>query len=682
VRALLLLVLVAWPVAGTGTVVLFDPVSPDIGPFPTDNLTVLDPAQRTRLRINIPLPDCASRYTACQETGLLEQFDGFSVRARARVRFSGPVDTRTLRDGIFYVALDTGDRIAINEVVFDPATNTVYAKPDAVLDQERRYGLVVTDRVLDTAGDRVESHASFRVCLERINPYCETLAGAVAGITVPGRIVGASVFTTMSATAWLEHARAILDYVPPVVMSVLPKSVFPVPDLAAVRLHFQTGVDPVRFQDLTLPIDSALLSGIGRLVMGSFRSPNFLEVDQTIRTVATLPELQVPFETNQVYFNAFLPDTPQPAAGYPVVIFGHGFGDSRFGGPTAVAPMLARSGLAVIAITAVGHGFGPESRVTLVDKAGRATTLLSGGRGVDINGDGTVEANEGCALITPVAYATRDCLRQTVVDLMQLARVIRTGLDLDSDGRPDLDPARIYYAGQSLGALYGTMLTAVEPSVRAAALNVGGGSTIDIARWSPTYRGLATEMLGVRNPALLNRGSDYDEDYVLPDQPVKVVTTAGAIAIQETFERLEWLGMPGDPIAFAPLLRRSPRRPVLVQFARGDRTVPNPASSQLIRAAGLQGSTWMYRHDLARERAPDLPLNPHLYLVLFVGLDGDTVQLPGLAGLSISLDAQGQVAGFLAADGAAIPDPNSIVRLLLGIRAFEIPGTLPMDLGF
>jgi len=275
-----------------------------------------------------------------------------------------------------------------------------------------------------------------------------------------------------------------------------------------------------------------------------------------------------------------------------------------------------------------------------------------------------------------------------VVDLMQLARVIRLGLDLDGDGKPDLDPSRIYYAGQSLGAIYGTMLTAVEPTVRAAALNVGGATTMDIARWSPSYRSLANQAMGLRLPSLLNKGNGYDEDYVLPDQPVKVTTTAGAIAIQDVFETLEWLGMAGDPMAFAPHLRVSPlaglsgTRPVLMQFARGDQTVPNPANSGLIRAAGLQSSTWMYRHDLARAKAPDLPVNPHPYLVLFVSLDGGAIQLPGLSGLAISLDAQQQIAGFLAADGATIADPNSLSRLLVGIRVFEMPGTLPVDLGF
>ena len=47
--------------------------------------------------------------------------------------------------------------------------------------------------------------------------------------------------------------------------------------------------------------------------------------------------------------------------------------------------------------------------------------------------------------------------------------------------------------------------------------------------------------------------------------------------------------MSGDPLSFAPHLQLSPlagmtARPVLVQFARADMTMPNPANSALIRA--------------------------------------------------------------------------------------------------
>jgi hypothetical protein len=158
-----------------------------------------------------------------------------------------------------------------------------------------------------------------------------------------------------------------------------------------------------------------------------------------------------------------------------------------------------------------------------------------------------------------------------------------------------------------------------------------------------------------------------------------VVTVPGAIAIQNAFELSEWLSIPGDPIAFAPNLAK---RPVLIQIARADRTMPNPASTLWIRAAGLQGNTWMYRHDLARAKDPSLPLDPHPFLVLFVTLGASGVELPSTNALLISLDAQGQVANFFVADGASISDPNILSRFLLQISVFEQPAVLPGDLGF
>src|SRR5581483_2538223 len=440
-----LLSLVVFPfLASAATSVLFDPATPATGPFPTDFLTVPDPLQKTALHLNLPLPDCGAQYTACQEVGLEEQLDGFSLRARVSVRFSGAVNTSTLRGGMYYVALNnltqeeagvhkTGDLVAVDQVVYDPSTNTVYAKPFAALDQHRRYALVITDAVLDSSGAAVTADPAFQSCLQGASPYCASLAAAVNSIApsvAPRKIVAATVFTTLSATAWLEHARAVLPYVPPVVMMALPQSSFQIANLSGIVLHEQVGANPVKFSDISLPITPALLSGLGSVVMGSYFSPNFLGGDQSIAPAPTLPGLAVPPSVNQVGFNALLPDSTKPAAGYPVVIFGHGFGDSRFGGPTAVAPTLARAGFAVVAIDAVGHGFGPQSTVTFVDNAGNSTTVNALGRSIDLNNDGVIESNEGCALTTPIAYGTRDCFRQTVVDLMQLVRIIKNGLDL------------------------------------------------------------------------------------------------------------------------------------------------------------------------------------------------------------------------------------------------------------
>jgi hypothetical protein len=691
------------PLFAAGTVARYDVASPDTAPFPSDLFTIADSDQKTGRRINLPFPDCEKEPSSCIELNLVNQLDGFSLTARVQARFSAAVDTATLADGLALIALDNltsdepgihkpGDLIKVNRIVYDPATYTVYAKPDNVLDQHRRYAFVVTDAVKDATGYPVMADPAYTLCAQGNGErYCAALAAAlgnVAAKVAPRAIVAASVFTTMSATAWLERARAGLDSVPPALKVVEPRGVFPVAELTGITLNQQTGVDPVKLSGFSLPLDPTLLKGMGSIVIGSYRSPAWLDSAQSIAPAPTGVALKAPDRTNDVFFNLILPESPKPQAGYPVVIFGHGLGDSRFGGPTAVASTLTSAGFAVLAINAAGHGFGPESTVTFSFQSGDRVTLRSGGRSVDLNGDGKIEGNEGCALTTPVAIGLRDCLRQTVVDLMQLTRAVRAGIDLDGDGFPDLDASRLFYGGQSLGGLYGTIFNALEPGVRAATLNVGGGTVADIARTSPSYHGLSTLALGGRTPSLLNKDGSWDDDSTLRDKPVRSLTVPGGLAIQSYFEIIEWLGNEGDPIAFAPHLKTSPLagaapKPVLFQFALGDRTVPNPANSALIRAADMRENAWMYRHDRALAVVPDLPANPHPYLVLFVDLDGDTIKLPSLLGLGVSAFAQGQMANFFAADGAVIPDPNNIlIQLLVGAPLFEVPEKLPEDPGF
>jgi hypothetical protein len=233
--------------------------------------------------------------------------------------------------------------------------------------------------------------------------------------------------------------------------------------------------------------------------------------------------------------------------------------------------------------------------------------------------------------------------------------------------------------------MYGTMLDAVEPGVRAAVLNVGGGSTADIVRWSPAYQSIATELLSSQVPPLIAPAAAFDDNYPFPEQPVDVNNVPGAVDLQNFLELVEWLQNQGDPITFAPHLARTtlpgvPAKSVLFQMARTDRTMPNPASSDLIRAAGMAQSTWLYRHDEAQAAfGGQLPLDPHPYLALFLSLDSASINVPPLPALLIGLAAQSQAAGFLTADGASIPDPN---QSLLGLHFFEVPATLPNDLGY
>jgi hypothetical protein len=692
----------------SGVKVRWDPRDPTIGPFPNQFLTVPDGTQESGRRVNLPMPsDCDTAPSDCQDVQMINQLDGFQTVPRVAVTFSAPIDVSTLYNSIYYVPLDNltdeerginvfGQKIPNNQTVYDPATNTVYAKPDGNLDQHRNIVLIVLDKIHGTAGDPVLPDGGYAACVGLTNSwaqqnwYCKRLAAAVNSVSsefAPYHVVGASIFTTMDVTTWLEKAHAQLTNLAPSPQPTTPKSYFQYADVSEVTLHWQTGVNPPQFVDVSLPVQNALFAGIGAFAFGSYSSPDFLNDQNVVPTAPTGQDVTLPAATNTIYYHVYVPSKPKPATGYPVVIYGHGFGDSQWGGPSAVAPTLAQAGLATIAINTVGHGFGPLGTIEITDNAGNTTTLPAGGRGVDLNGDGTIDPYEGCIALNPVQVGMRDCLRQTALDLSQLVRAIRGGLDLDGDGVPDLDPNRIYYVGESLGSMYGTIFSALEPNVRASVLNVGGGTVVDIVRWSSAYHGLAAALLATRTPSLLNEGTDFNDNYPFQFQAVRVNDVPGAIQIQNALELYEWLESPGDPVYYAPHLVSSPlpgvpAKHILFQLARADRTMPNPATTRLIEAANLRLQTWMYRHDLALADGLDLPLDPHPFLALFIGISGTSVQFPPLDGLLIGLAAQQQVAGYLSSDGATIPDPNTFVPSFLPQGLFEVPAHFPEDMGY
>src|SRR5262249_35086769 len=133
----------------------------------------------------------------------------------------------------------------------------------------------------------------------------------------------------------------------------------------------------------------------------------------------------------------------------------------------------------------------------------------------------------------------------------------------------------------------------------------------------------------------------FNENLPLRGQPPVINTVPGATAIQEVFENTEWVSQPDNPVAYAPHLRRTPlpgvpARPALIQFAEGDQTLPTPTSTALLRAGDLADRATFYRHGLAFAENPQLPKNPHGFLV--------RVDIPAFR--AIALGAQEQVATF------------------------------------
>ena len=671
----------------------FDLDAATASPFPADWLTVPDRTQRTGLRVETSLPHCFPPRSDCDDRRLLGELDGFDLDPRFALRFTGAIDVASVTSrSVFLIRLVAGpaEITGVDRLVWDPGTLTLYARAESLLEPETRYGLVVTRELRDSAGRPVEPSPGFTAffgtgrgsaAASRHRASFSTLRRALErrGIRADGVVV-ASTFTTGSISVFLEQARDGLDRRPPApALMTAPESGgrawFPRTRLERLTLRRQIGpaasasvgegaaagpdAPPEGFRDESLPLDRLPPDAVGGVGIGWYWSPWYLTPERRIIEAPTLAPHRGASVDRPLPFVVVTPAGPPPPEGWPLAVFGHGYGGEMFSSTLLVAGSLARHGIATAAITVVGHGGGPESRLLVNLTDGRIQTVRVPGRGVDLDEDGRIESTEGLAPLLGGPFAAlglRDGLRQQVVDLMALVRAVGKGLDVDGDGIPDTGQGSISYAGHSLGGIYGTIFLAVESRARVGVLAVPGGPVPEIARLSPVFRPLVREALGRRSPSLLNVPGDFREDLPLRGDPPVVAPAPGALAIQEYLARVEWLGRRADPVAYARHLRQSPLpglepARVLVQFALGDRVVPNSTTAALVRAGELGDRTVVMRTDRVARAAGAEWRDPHVFLL--------AVRAPGLIG-RLAQVAQEQLARFLREDGEAVWTPTGL----------------------
>jgi hypothetical protein len=577
---------------------------------------------------------------------LLNLQDGFDLRPRVTVPFSGPIDASTVNPTNFFVAGPGGFRTPITQLVWDPSTNVLAGEPSDFLSEATTYVVVVTGGIKDPAGRAV--NACGGACF--------------------------SPFTTETATPELAKLRAALDNgsaYPAAGISAAEqgpsfvqggvRDVFPAATVTSIERGDQVYADPAKPLSFSTVLNSAI-SGAGHYAFGSFVVPRYqTSADALVPNVPTTRTPQ-PIGKQRVGFTLIVPAGVQPAGGWPVAIFGPGFTRSKYDLFLA-ADLNAMKGIATIATDPAGHAFGPASVVVV--HQGVATTTFSGyGQGADLDGDGKITASEGVGPTdhktldasgtviadAPSRYATtglRDGLIQTTVNLMTMVRMIEQGVDVLGDGSVTLKRQVLGYYGQSFGAIYGTMFMATDTHVNVGVLNVGGGPIVEIARLSG-FRNLLADTLRVNRPNLLNGGpglNGFTESMPLRLDPPVTNPYSGATTLQKYFDHGSWQGRAGDPVAFAPLLRLrppsgAPTKHVIFQTAFGDHTVPNPTAGEMYRAGKVLDLVSYYRND----KTPTATSDPHGFL-----LD------PRLAGRD---QGQAQVLAFISSGGATVIDPD------------------------
>jgi hypothetical protein len=195
-------------------------------------------------------------------------------------------------------------------------------------------------------------------------------------------------------------------------------------------------------------------------------------------------------------------------------------------------------------------------------------------------------------------FMTRDALREDVLDSSALILAMAPlatpsnplATELASKGIA-VDATKVYWIGQALGGIMGTLNLAANPRLSRGVLNVPGGPLVDVFLNAPSFTGAPS-------------GTAPD-----PASPIgKLLAgqgiTFGTPQYLQFVQVAKWILDPGDPVNFAghvtantlPNLLASGMPPqsaknVFGQYAECDQTIPNPYNLYLFSQLGLAPNT-------------------------------------------------------------------------------------------
>lgn len=420
---------------------------------------------------------------------------------------------------------------------YERETNTLILKPIVPMREKTTYAVVLTKRLTSPSGEPV--HSPFA----NVNHTSQTdalapLPGCLSryGLTTSD-LAFTWTFTTQSITDDYRTVRDGLYGVGPMahLASDFPATVTRLRDVrdgdgeTNTQLVPNDQLAPLLNQVFGLTSDSEAerqmfaeqLGFIDFVVSGEFRSPQFFRREdahgQRLPLYQQVWDLAAPPRAEALPFWLFVPKNRTGPA--PVAIFVHGHGGSKFDA-LPFAGIMAGYGIATLGFEAPGHGIQlDQEQLGLLQLLfsgfgveGLADALLTG-RALDWNNDG--KRDSGDDYWTSYVFHTRDNVRQTMVDLMQIVRTLRgfdgtarwawdpaktgtAGLagDFDGDGVVDVGGAApLTVLGGSLGGINGSVAAGVEPALDAVVAIVPGGVLGEI--------GTRSTLGGIRNAMML-----------------------------------------------------------------------------------------------------------------------------------------------------------------------------------
>jgi hypothetical protein len=528
----------------------------------------------------------------------INALDGFSTVASSTVRFSAPINAATISPAtviVLEVDLDNATKAAIGfrrplvygsdysariATSLDSGGATLEIVPLKPLTPSTGatnvgYLVILTAGLQDTSGnvatpDRdyltVRTAAIADLTGGVFPPACATVTNATlngvcrltythlavangAGIPLTSIVLTYS-FSTQSTTDVMTYATATVPVAPIGVvatglnLSALNPALPPIADIYVGQLA------------ITYHLDSAApLSGRWEAAPGG--------PDGVSTNLTRFNPVPAPKATNfpiPLFVTVPNPASAQakPVAGWPVIVFQHGITGNRLQA-AAIAGTYASQGFVVASIDLVLHGLTDPANPLFQPGDERTFDLDLVDNATGASGpDGVIDSSGSYFINLSSLLTSRDNLRQSALDIVQLVNAL-PNLDLDGDTVADIDPARIHFAGLSLGAMVGTVANAMPIPTLSAYLNAPGGGIANLVRDSAS--------LGPRIQAGL----------------VAAGLTPDTTLYEQFFRDAQAAVDSGDPVNF--IAGTVAARPVLLTQIINDQVVPNSATQRLVNAA-------------------------------------------------------------------------------------------------
>ena len=589
----------------SGFVVRYVPTMQDRDQVPYPNDIFL--AGSTDGTLNIPgtLSDTGSGGV---NLPFVNQMDGYSVNATAKVKFSGPVDVTSVVPylpsgpadptpaipnpnlfildtnlGLPLIPLVPGVTDAIAQYTYrlsaasDANGEILEIVPLVPLNPDTTYAFYTISGILDTSGNVLTADNQFAQIRDAYlagesldNPALEGIKDQAVGPLLDAAIGLLGIPGPAIACAWSASTLSISDSLEYVSENATPQAI------------------AAQFTGLNTSDANPALPGIADIYSGFLESPYYLDAQNPYgrgwlgagdTNLTRFNPIPVATSTQRFPLLATVPNAnsgqAKPAEGWPVLIYQHGITSNRTTA-LAIADSYAQAGFVVLAIDLPLHGvLCPTDNLAcnpFLIPPGNAADIVERTFYLDLFNNSTFEqvpdgiidnGAQGLVVSLTNPIVGRDFLRQGAADMITLTRSIPL-LDLDGDQAPDLDASRVHVLAVSLGTYVASQFLGVDDSIVSATMSHPGGSASDSLFTSseakvfgvPLQQGLAGNGIV---PGTLN----YDQ-WVRDYQTVMDA---------------------GDPLSYAAAAAAG--TPINAHLVFFDQAVINSATNNWSRAAGL-----------------------------------------------------------------------------------------------